>query len=191
MALALIFGFGHVLQIGEKLLGGVDGYQSHALCSLEGVDHFIRLAQAQQTVIHKDAGQLVADGMMHESGSDGGIHPATETAHHPVSPHLLANLGDSFLDEIAGRPVGGQFGYIEQEITQYVHALVRVLHFGMELHRVAAIRDVTHIAMVSPAGMARMAEHQPAGRNPIHVIAVAHPHVQVLGQAIDQRSISL
>ena len=40
--------------------------------------HDLRLARAQQTIIHENAGQLIADGLVQQRRRDAGINPAAE-----------------------------------------------------------------------------------------------------------------
>ena len=52
----------------------------HAHVALEGVDDLLGLAEAHESVVDVDAGELVADGAVDEGGGDGGIDAAGESA---------------------------------------------------------------------------------------------------------------
>jgi hypothetical protein len=58
------------------------------------------LALAQQAVVDEDAGELVADGPLHERGGDRGVDAAGQPADHPLVADLLADRGDLVVDDV-------------------------------------------------------------------------------------------
>ena len=61
---------------------GVDVDQRDVEVAAEQVDHLLRLAVAQQAGVDEDAGELVADRLVHEQGGDRRIDAAREAADH-------------------------------------------------------------------------------------------------------------
>jgi hypothetical protein len=59
---SFLFGLGHTLQGTHELVNGVDGDQLDAQRVLEDLDDLPRLVFAQQTRIHKNSHQLIANG---------------------------------------------------------------------------------------------------------------------------------
>ena len=76
----------------------------------EQLDHFLRLARAQQAVIDEDAGELVADGFVDQHGSDRRIHAARQAADNAPLSGLGADaahfLGAKRLHVPIGRDAG-------------------------------------------------------------------------------------
>jgi hypothetical protein len=60
------------------------------------------LARAQQPVVDKEAGQLIAYSLMHEGCGNRRIHAARERTNHAVFANLLTNLRNLFLNNIVG-----------------------------------------------------------------------------------------
>ena len=50
--------------------------------AVEHLDHLLGLALAQQAVVDEDAGELVADGLVHEQRGDRAVDAAGERAEH-------------------------------------------------------------------------------------------------------------
>ena len=72
----LLFGLGHSLQILEKLRAGI--YANHVQSQTLVVAHHIpEFVLAEQTVIYKNTGQILADGTMQQYGGHRRIHTAT------------------------------------------------------------------------------------------------------------------
>src|SRR5205814_5998383 len=93
---ALFLRVGNARQASEERIRGVDVDQSHAQVPLESLDDSPRFAAAQQTVVDKDARQLVANGAMYQHGNHRRIHAAREGADHParadLPPYVLNGL---------------------------------------------------------------------------------------------------
>ena len=85
---ALLLRIGDTFQGGKKLTGSIHRHQFGAHLLAEGFHHLFRFALAQQTGIHEDSHQLVADGLMHQRGRDGRVHAAAHRRQDtfPVPP---------------------------------------------------------------------------------------------------------
>src|SRR3989441_4688980 len=101
----------------------------------EGLLHLLPFAQTQQSVIHENAGQPVADRAVPRRRCYRRIHAAREAADRPLrgtdqpvdSPYLL-------LDEVARRAIGRAAGDLEQEIVQHLPTPRGVRYLGVEQH---------------------------------------------------------
>ena len=90
--LALLLRLAHALQRGEEVFGGVHGDELDAGGLDEIMFDLLGLALAQQTVVHEHAGELLADGLMHQSRRDGGVDAAGQAADHLGVADLLADF---------------------------------------------------------------------------------------------------
>jgi hypothetical protein len=61
--------------------------------------HTFALALPQHTVVDEDAGELVTDGAMNQSRSDGGVDAAGQTADYLRRSDLLADSFDVVVNE--------------------------------------------------------------------------------------------
>ena len=75
--LTLGFRVGYPGQGGEETLGFIHGdyADTHALGVV--VLNLFALTGTQQAVVHKDAGELVTNGLVHQRGGHGGVHATT------------------------------------------------------------------------------------------------------------------
>ena len=101
-----------------------------------------RLALAQQAVVDEDARQLVADRLVHEQRSDGGVDAAGERAEHALAADLGADALDLLLDHGRRRPDGRGAGDLVEEVLQHVLSVRRVHDLGMELDAVQLPRAI-------------------------------------------------
>ena len=104
--LALLLGIGDARQLAEEALAGIDGVDVEAELVAQVLLHVDELVLAQHAVVDEDAGQLIADGAMHQHGRDRRIHAARERADDAPVADGLANAGDGLVDEALRRPVG-------------------------------------------------------------------------------------
>ena len=79
----------------------------------ERAHHLLRLARAQQAVIDEDAGELLADRLVHQHRGDRRIDAARQAADHPPAAHLLADARDLRLAEAGHRPVAAAAGDVD------------------------------------------------------------------------------
>ncbi len=138
------------------------------------------LTGPQQAVVDEHAGQLLADGALHERGRDGGVDTAGQPADHPGVAHLGADQLDLVGDDVARRPGRREPGAAVQEVLQRVLAEQRVLDLGVPLHAVEA----TGAVLEGRDGRAgRRREHREPCGGLVDGVAVAHPDLLRLGRA--------
>ncbi len=70
----------------------------------ERLDHLLGLVLAQQAVVDEDAGELLADRLVHEQRRDGRVDAARQRAEHALVPDLRADARDLLLDHGGRRP---------------------------------------------------------------------------------------
>src|SRR5690606_32785597 len=104
----------------------------------EHVHDHVAFVQAQQTVVHKHASQLVTNGAVDQRSSDGRIHTAGQAQDDFFVTHLFANLGYSFFDVVAHDPVRLCAADVQYKTVEHGCALHRVRDFRVELHSVEA-----------------------------------------------------
>ena len=136
--LALGLGIGDAGQRGEEALAGVDDDEVDAGRVDEVLLDLLGLALAQQPVVDEDAGELVADGLLHQGCCDGGVDAAGERAEDPVLADLLADRRDEVVDDVGRGPVGRDAGALPEEVLEHPLALLAVQHLGVPLHAVEA-----------------------------------------------------
>ena len=68
---------GHASERGQETLGGVDIFQTHMKIFAEHALNNFFFARAQETIVHENAGELVADCFMEQCGCDRRIDAAT------------------------------------------------------------------------------------------------------------------
>ena len=74
--LALGLGLGHARQRVQEALGLVARDDADAHAARVVALHLLALARAQQAVVDEEAGELVADGLVHQRSGHGGVHAA-------------------------------------------------------------------------------------------------------------------
>ncbi len=142
-AAALLLGVLDSLELLEESLRRVDDAQIDAHVLLERALDLVALVQAEQPVIHEDAGQPVADGAVHECRGHGRVHAAREPADRATRlAHRFLDLRDFLLDVVPRRPIGRAMTDPEQEVRDDLAAAAGVGHFGMEQHAVDRLRLV-------------------------------------------------
>src|SRR5208337_440252 len=76
---AFAFGIGDALETAEEQSGGVLVLELEAEVAAKDLPDDLRLAPAQQTIVDKNAGELVADGFVEQGGGHAGIHAAAQS----------------------------------------------------------------------------------------------------------------
>ena len=172
--LALGLGLGDTFERREKSFAGVDVDQFDTEVATERLDHLGALALAHQTGVDVDAGELVADRLVHERRRHRRIDPTGESADHPVGADTLADLGDLLVDHGRHLPVVRDAGALVEEPCHHRHPVRRVHHFGMELHAV----DPAVVVLQHRHGGTRRGgcDRETLGHFG-DAIEVAHPHV--------------
>ena len=125
-------------------------------------------------MVDEEAGELVADSLVHECCCHGGVNAAGERADNAVATDLLANLGDLLLDDVAGGPGGLQTSHVVEEVLQGDLAVVGVLHLGVPLDA-TELAGLVHECCHGCAG--GLCQHLEAFGGLGHGVAVRHPHV--------------
>ena len=87
----------------QEPLARVDDLELHAGRGDEVLLDLLGLARAQQPVVDEHAGQLAADGLLHERRGDGGVDAAGQPADHAGVADLRADLLDLLGDDVARR----------------------------------------------------------------------------------------
>ena len=89
----------------------------------ERLDDLFRLALTQQTVIHEDTRELLADRLMYQDSRHGGINAARQSADHIAVADLFADLGNFLLAEVRHRPVSATARNLVDKVPQQLGAL--------------------------------------------------------------------
>ena len=82
---------GHSGQLVQEAVNGIHIDQVGVHLVPEYLDHLLRLALAQQAMVHMDTGQLLANGLDEQSGHDRGVHAAGQRQKDLLVAHLLAD----------------------------------------------------------------------------------------------------
>ena len=149
--LAFAFGLGDSGELGEEAVGGVDVHERHFERAAEELADAFGLVLAEQAVVHEDAGELVADGLVNERGRHGGIHAAGEAEDHVVGADRLADFRHGAVDEVGHVPVPGAAADAEAEILDHERAHGGVDDFRVELDAVeiaGAVLDGRELGIV-------------------------------------------
>ncbi len=182
--LALLLRVDHTVESGEEALGGPYVHEVDGELPAKGLLDLRGLARTHQPGVHEDTRQLLADGLVHEGGSDGGVHAPGEGAQHSRAAHLAAHGLHGGLDHRGVRPGGPAPADIEEEPAQQLLAALGVGDLGMELHPVQAASPV----LEGGDGSGRSRRGDDKARRGCHDrVAVAHPDLARLGPAVEQR----
>jgi hypothetical protein len=87
-------------------------------------------------VVDEHAGQLVADGTLHEGCGDRGVDPTGQAADDARVTDLLPHRRHEVIDDVGGRPLTRETGAPQQEVLEHLLAERRVQHLGVPLHPV-------------------------------------------------------
>ena len=120
----------------EEALLGVDDDEVDAGRGDEVVLDLLGLVGPQQPVVDEDAGQLVADGLLHQGRGDRGVDPAGQPADDPGVADLGPDARHEVLDDVGRGPLARQPGPAEEEVLEHLLAERRVEHLGVPLHAV-------------------------------------------------------
>jgi len=175
--LALLFRVVLAFQLADEHVAGVAVHQLDVKAVAEGLDHLLRLAHAQQTVVDENTGELIADGLVDQHRGDRRIDAAGQAADDLTVADLGPNLGDLFLAKIGHRPVAGAARDLVHEIAEQFAAVRCVDHFRMELHAVkwlALMRDHRE------GGAVGGCDRPKSLGNLDDLVAVAHPDLMLL-----------
>ena len=170
--LAFAFRVGDSSQLAEKNVCGILVMQLDVEVLAEHALHAFGFALAQQTVVDKHAGELIADGFVNQRRRDAGIHTARQPENHAVFPDFSPDLLDRAVNERTHRPVPSAPADAVNEVGDDLLAVRCVMHFGMKLDAVQLAR------FVGDGGVGRVITAPDAGETigqQRHLIAVTHP----------------
>ena len=179
----LLLRLDHAGQRGQKLVFRLDDVQIGLEVVGELADDRLLFVLAQQAVIDQDAGELRADGLGQQRGDHRRIDPARQPADHAIVAHAAADRLDRLAGEIAQLPRARATADGLEEVAEDLRALRRVRHLGMKLQAVDRQPPVLHRGDRAGVGGG---QRQEIGRRLRHLIAVAHPDVDLVGNAGEQ-----
>ena len=139
--------------------------------------HFERICKLvlpQHPGVHENICQPVSHCPVHQNRRHRRVHAAAEPADRPLIAHLLANRRRGFFNECRPTPLRLRLAHLEEKIPQQLGSALRMVYFGMELHRINLALRIFH----RRDRIFRMRDRAKSlGERP-HVITVAVPHPQ-------------
>ncbi len=173
--LALGLRLAHTRQMTQELVGGIHTDHLGMQLADKHVHHHVALVQAQQAVVDKNAGELVADGAVDQRRGDRRINATGQAKDDLFVADLFADLLHSLGDVITHHPVGAGAADLEHKALQNRCAALGVRHLRVELHSVKAPLLICHAGNRATVG----ARHQMETRRHFgDLVAVAHPDLQ-------------
>ena len=162
----------------QELIGSIHRDQSHARGGHKILFHLCSLALTEQTMVDKDAHQLVTHSLMHQCCGHGRIDPARKTANHEVFADLIADALYLSRNDISAIPVITKARNIVEKTLQDSLAVVRMAHFWMPLH---AKHAPLHRAKGSDRRGGGRSQHFKAWRSRNDLVTMGHPGVLLRG----------
>ena len=181
--MALLLGVDYALKKLEVALLGMHVHEVDVELLGEDFLDLLGLALAQKTMVHEDAGELLADGTSTQGCDHRGVNAARQAQDDAGIAYLLANLSNLLLHDVVHGPRGLKASNVEQEVGEQLLAMRGVTHLGMELRGVDALARTLHGghgAHVGGSGDSEALGHNADG------VAVAHPNALLLGSAVEQ-----
>ncbi len=174
--LALPLRLGDTGQLAEVALTGIhaDKVDIEAVGVARAKDRadLFLLVLAQQTVVHEDAGQLLADGLGQHCGQNRGIHAAGQGTEHLAVADFFPQGFDVVLHEGVHLPVAGAAADVIHEVVQHLLALDGMQDFRVELDGIQLSLCILHR---SHRAVCRVCRDLEAGCGFLNVVVVAHP----------------
>ena len=130
--LALLLRIGDAGEPRQEARRRVDDDQRQLHPVAEPVLDLGRLLLAQQAVVDEDAGQPVADRLVHQQRRDRRVDAAGQAADDAAVADLGLDAGHGFVDERRHRPVAAAAADVDGEGPQQVGAVLRVHDLGVE-----------------------------------------------------------
>ena len=184
--LALLLGVGDGVELGEEPLGRVDDLEPDAGgCDVVGLD-LLALALAQQAVIDEDAGEVVADRLVHESRSDRRVHATRQAADDEAIADLGTDRLDLLVDDVGRRPRGLEARDVIEEVLEHLLTVLGMHDLGVELNTGETTLEVLESGDRSTLGDGHDSE---AARRLVYGVAVRHPYRLSLGKIAEERGI--
>ena len=135
-------------------------------------------------MIHKNAGELLADGLGKQRGRHGAVHTAGKAQQHGFLAHALPDQLNLLLRVAAHFPIACTAADVKKEAFDNLHPVFRVGHFGMELHAVKLLFRVRHGR--DGAGIRAGDDAEPFG-DLHHLVGMAHPAGVFFPHILEQR----
>ena len=155
------------------MLCGVDRDEPGAGGGDEVLLDLLTLTRPQQPVVDEDAGQLVADGALHQCGGHRRVDAAGQPADRATVADLLRGPARRGLGDVRCRSSAGAMpGDVVQEAAQHLLAVRRVHDLGVVLHAGQSRRAILEGG--DRRTRRRRGDGEPVGRCGDGV-AVAHP----------------
>ena len=136
-------------------------------------------------MIHENAGELTADGLRQQCGTNGTVHTAGESQQNLAVTDLLTDLTDGGVFIILHGPGAGSAADLIQEVADHLDAVLGVVHFGVILYTVEAPLGIGDGHVGTGHGMGHQLERL---RHLCHVVTVAHPGDALLGKPLKNRA---
>src|SRR5215831_6421096 len=171
--LALGLGVALAGQRGKEAFACVDVDERDVEVTAEERYDLLGLVLSQQSMVHKDAGELRTNGFMDEYGRDRTVDTAREAADDAPFADLGADFGDLARPEVGHAPVARQASDAAHEVGDDLAAFGRVRHLGVELHGIELAPFVSDGGERCPF---RYSHDLEAWWQPRYAVAVAHPH---------------
>ena len=182
--LALLLRIGNPLELAKEATGSIDDLEADLEITPEEFVYRIPLAEAQEAVVNKDAGELVTDRLVNERGRHGGIDPSAQAQNDTAITDLIADLGADALNEGTHGPVALTAANAVKEVLEDCLAPGGVVHLGMKLH---AVDLPLRIRNDGVRGVLRRPNRGKALGQLFHTVAVAVPDIDLLGQSLEER----
>ena len=173
---------GHSLQILEELLTGIHANHVQPQ-TLVVVHHIPELILTKQPVVHKDTGQVLADGTMQQHGGYRRIHTATQSQDNAVVAKLLLQFGHSSIYKRGGAPALAATANVYHEVAQHLRTVLAVEHFRMELHTPHLL--TRHLVSGNRHLVRRSYSLEVIG-NGGNRVSVAHPHLAIFPYPLEK-----
>ena len=182
----LLLGVAYAGKQPQVALLGMHVHQWHVELFAEDLLHHLGLTLAQKAMVHKDAGQLIADSTVYKCRHHRGVHSAGKGQDDLASAHLLANLRDLLIDDVVHGPTAPQAADAKEEVLEHGLAAGGVTHLGVELRGIEATRRVLHGG--DGTGLGGRGDRE-ARRHVADGIAMAHPHGLAAGRASEDAAL--
>src|SRR5947207_301134 len=127
------FRFSYASQPGKEKSGGILVLQLDLKMPTENLANHFRLAAAQQTIIHKNAGQLIADRLMKQGRGYTGIDAAAQAQNHFFGTNHRLDVLDRLFNITPHRPVLAAAANVVDKIGKNLASSRRMRHLRMEL----------------------------------------------------------
>ena len=136
-------------------------------------------------MVHKDAGELLTDGLGQHGRADTGIHAAGKCAQHFAGADLFPQRTHRLLHEGVHLPGPGAAADLVHKVVQDLGAVLGMQHFRVELHTVQPARGVLRRCHRAVGSVCHDLE---AGGRRFDIVVMAHPADILRRQSVEQRA---